>query len=94
MPEGSGRTNRPGNNAGVNHSGRTGSKGNRESVRLTFPESVHQNRSNTGRSARPGNDAPMGMPANPTHGVGKASVPSGGVPGRTVGKFQQVGVKY
>lgn len=73
-------------------SGRTGSAGNRVSVRVDIPPTVHQKSSSTGRSARPGNDTPMGMPPNPTRHSGRAT-PTAGVPGRTSGKFQQVGYK-
>lgn len=93
MHEGHGRTDRPGNLKGVYISARTGSKGNRESHRVDIPKTVHQSKSNTGRSARPGNDTPMGIPPNPTR-HGGAAVPTGGVPGKTSGKFQQAGVRY
>lgn len=88
MHEGHGRTDRPGNMKGTYIAARTGSAGNRERQRVDVPKTVHQTNSSTGRSARPGNDVPMGMPMNPSHGVGVGRVDSSGVPAREPGEFQ------
>lgn len=80
-----GRTNVAGNKDSRG-SARTGTPGNRESHRVDIPKTVHQASSNTGRSARPGNDTGSGMPPNPTRG-GRGSVPTGGVPPRSAGRF-------
>ena len=93
MPEGSGRTNQPGNRVGSISSGRTNSAGNKDGMPAPAKRpTMTQHNTPSGRSLRPGNDTP-GSIVNPSHGMGKGTVPSSGIPGRSH-KFQQQGVKY
>lgn len=87
MPEGSGRTGKPGNQAGMTLFGRTGTPGNRDGKPYApkRPEAMVQSANVTGRSARPGNESSVKLPSRGF--VGKSAVPNKGVPGRTTGKY-------
>ena len=99
-----GRTERPGNravadveNEAVEHAiGRSGSAGNRKAF-IPYrgePRAMYQENGGCGRSARPGDRSPGFIPSNPSHGMGKGTVSSAGIPPKQDGKFEQAGVKY